>query len=113
MHRLADPRRRRAAQGAAGDGYWGALEELGALGAIPVQERVVFDKKYVSGAGVSAGIDMALTLAGRLRGDDVAQAVQLIIEYAPQPPYSAGSPDSAGPDIVASAQRLLSAQEPT
>ena len=92
--------------------HWGALGELGALGAIPVRERVVFDDKYVSGAGVSAGIDMALTLAGRLRGDDVARAVQLIIEYAPQPPYNAGSPDSAGPEILALAQRLLSDLEP-
>jgi putative intracellular protease/amidase len=91
--------------------HWGALDELGALGAVPVRERVVFDGKYVSGAGVSAGIDMALTLAGRMHGDEIARAVQLIIEYDPQPPYGAGSPAAAGPETVALAERMLSAEE--
>jgi transcriptional regulator GlxA family with amidase domain len=80
--------------------HWLALEELGQLGATPVSERVVFDEKYVTAAGVSAGIDMALTLVGQIAGDDVAQAIQLMIEYDPQPPYAAGSPDHAPAEIV-------------
>jgi putative intracellular protease/amidase len=80
--------------------HWLAMGELGQLGAIPVTERVVFDGKYVTAAGVSAGIDMALTLAGRIAGDETAQAIQLGIEYDPQPPYDAGSPDRAPAEIV-------------
>jgi transcriptional regulator GlxA family with amidase domain len=66
--------------------HWLALGELGQHGAVPVSERVVFDGKYVTAAGVSAGIDMGLTLAGRIAGDEAAQAIQLGIEYDPQPP---------------------------
>jgi putative intracellular protease/amidase len=80
--------------------HWLALGQLGQHGAVPVAERVVFDGKYVTAAGVSAGIDMALTLAGRIAGDETAQAIQLGIEYDPQPPYDAGSPNSAPPAIV-------------
>ena len=81
--------------------HWLALDELGQLGATPVTDRVVFDGKYVTAAGVSSGIDMGLTLAGRIAGDQVAQAIQLMIEYDPQPPYDAGSPDRAPAEIVA------------
>jgi putative intracellular protease/amidase len=81
--------------------HWLALEQLAELGAIAVEERVVFDGKLVTGAGVSAGIDMALALAARIAGDDVAQAIQLGIEYDPQPPFDAGSPRSAPAEIVA------------
>jgi len=81
--------------------HWLALDELGELGAIPVAERVVWDGKYVTAAGVPAGIDMGLALAGRVAGDDAAQAIQLMIEYDPQPPYDAGSPDKAPAQIVA------------
>ncbi len=81
--------------------HWLALEQLRALGAEPVQERVVFDGNIVTAAGVSAGIDMALALAERIGGRAVAQAIQLGIEYDPQPPLSAGSPQSAPPEIVA------------
>jgi len=80
--------------------YWMSLGQLGQYGAIPVAERVVFDGKYVTAAGVSSGIDMGLTLAGRIAGDQTAQAIQLGIEYDPQPPYDAGSPDSAPVEIV-------------
>ena len=80
--------------------HWMALGELGRLGATPVSERVVVDGKYVTAAGVSSGIDMGLALAGRIAGDDVAQAIQLMIEYDPQPPYDAGSPDRAPAEIV-------------
>ncbi len=81
--------------------HWLALEELGRLGAEPVNERVVFDGKLVSSAGVSAGIDMALALAARVAGVEVAQAIQLGIEYDPQPPFDAGSPATAPHAIVA------------
>ena len=80
--------------------HWLALDELGQLGATPVTDRVVFDGKYVTAAGVSSGIDMGLTLAGRIAGDHVAQAIQLMIEYDPQPPYDAGSPDRAPAEIT-------------
>ena len=80
--------------------HWLALEELGRLGAIPAAERVVFDGKLVTAAGVSAGIDMALALAARVAGDEVAQAIQLGIEYDPQPPFQAGSPQTAPGQIV-------------
>lgn len=80
--------------------HWLAYDRLTALGAIATGERVVFDGKYVTAAGVSAGIDMALTLAGRVAGDDVAQRIQLLTEYDPQPPYDAGSPDKAPRELV-------------
>jgi putative intracellular protease/amidase len=80
--------------------HWLALDELRRLGAEPVSERVVFDQKIVTAAGVSAGIDMALALAARIAGDEVAQAIQLGIEYDPQPPFDAGSPAKAPEAIV-------------
>jgi putative intracellular protease/amidase len=80
--------------------HWLALEKLRELGAEPVPERVVFDGKVVTGAGVSAGIDMALALAAKIAGDQVAQAIQLGIEYDPQPPFDAGSPSKAPAEIV-------------
>jgi len=80
--------------------HWAAIEELGALGAEPVRERVVFDGRIVTAAGVSAGIDMALALAARIGGDELAQAIQLGIEYDPQPPFDAGSPHKAPAEIV-------------
>jgi transcriptional regulator GlxA family with amidase domain len=86
--------------GRAATTYWLAFDELRSLGAIPRHERYVFDGKYVTGAGVSAGIDMALALAGRVAGDDAAKRIQLGIEYDPQPPYQSGSPATAAPDLV-------------
>ncbi len=80
--------------------HWLAYEQLRALGAEPVAERVVFDGKLVSAAGVSAGIDMALALAAELAGKTVAQAIQLGIEYDPQPPFDAGSPQKAPAEVV-------------
>ncbi|HEY2537802.1 MAG TPA: DJ-1/PfpI family protein [Solirubrobacteraceae bacterium] len=80
--------------------HWLALERLRELGAEPVSERVVFDGKIVTAAGVSAGIDMALTLVATIAGEEVAQAIQLGIEYDPQPPFDAGSPEKAPTEIV-------------
>jgi transcriptional regulator GlxA family with amidase domain len=82
-------------------GHWLAMDKLRELGADAVSERVVFDGKLVTAAGVSAGIDMALALAARIAGDTVAQAIQLGIEYDPQPPFDAGSPLKAPADVVA------------
>ncbi|MEU2868749.1 DJ-1/PfpI family protein [Streptomyces olivoreticuli] len=81
--------------------HWLHLDELASYGVEPTGERVVTDGKYVTAAGVSSGIDMGLTLAGRIAGDRVAQAIQLLIEYDPQPPYDAGSPEKAPADLVA------------
>jgi transcriptional regulator GlxA family with amidase domain len=80
---------------------WMAMDALAGLGAEPVRERYVFDGKYATAAGVSAGIDMALALAGRIGGDDLARRLQLGIEYDPRPPYDAGSPATAPAEIVA------------
>jgi len=80
--------------------HWLALEELRRFGVEPTGERVVTDGKYVTAAGVSSGIDMGLALLGRISGDFVAQAVQLGIEYDPQPPYDAGAPAKAPADVV-------------
>jgi putative intracellular protease/amidase len=80
--------------------YWLGLERLADYGAEPVNERVVFDGKIVTAAGVSSGIDMALALAGRIGGESLAQTLQLGIEYDPQPPFDAGAPDKAPTDIV-------------
>ncbi|MGW1721588.1 DJ-1/PfpI family protein [Streptomyces sp. NPDC002306] len=80
--------------------HWLALEHLSRFGAEPTEERVVFDGKYVTAAGVSSGIDMGLTLLGRIAGDEHAQAVQLMTEYDPQPPYDAGSPRKAPAHLV-------------
>jgi putative intracellular protease/amidase len=81
--------------------HWSAVETLEKLGARYTAERVVQQGKIITAAGVSSGIDMALTLAGLIAGDDVAKAVQLAIEYDPQPPYDAGSPAKAGAQIIA------------
>jgi transcriptional regulator GlxA family with amidase domain len=81
--------------------HWLAYEELRRLGACPVAERVVFEERLCTAAGVSAGIDMALALAARLAGERAAQAIQLGIEYDPQPPFDAGSPLKAPAEVVA------------
>lgn len=78
-----------------------AHDQLAPLGAVPVGSRVVVDGKYVTAAGVSAGIDMALTLTAEIAGPAHAQAVQLGIEYAPEPRFRAGSPDTAPAAVVA------------
>ncbi len=87
-------------QGRRATSHWLALEELRDHGAEPVAERVVEDGKVLTAAGVTAGIDMALHLVAREVGPEVAQAIQLGIEYDPQPPFDAGSPRSAPPQLV-------------
>lgn len=80
--------------------HWAFLDRLPEFGAEPVKERVVEDGKVITAAGVSAGIDMALTLAARIAGKEVAQAIQLGIEYDPAPPFDAGSPSKASPEVI-------------
>ena len=87
--------------------HWASLDQLADLGARPTLKRVVEQGKVITAAGVSSGIDMALTLAARIAGDDVAQAIQLGIEYDPQPPFKAGSPETAPPHIVARLRERL------
>jgi putative intracellular protease/amidase len=79
---------------------WQAIEQLRALGADALEERVVFDGKLATSAGVTAGIDMALELAAKIAGPELAQAIQLGLEYDPHPPFDAGSPHKAPAEIV-------------
>lgn len=87
--------------------HWAAIDLLEGYGAVPTRERVVFDGNVVTGAGVSAGIDMALTLAAAIAGDDTAKALQLGIEYDPNPPFDCGSPDKASPELIELARGAL------
>ena len=80
--------------------HWCAHQFLAPLGAVPVQARVVADGRFMSGGGVTAGIDMALTVVGELCGRATAEAVQLNLEYAPEPPFAAGRPETAPAEIV-------------
>ena len=80
--------------------HWASYEVLASTGAIPTAERVVERGKIITAAGVSSGIDMALRLTAHLGGDDMAKAIQLSIEYDPQPPFDCGSPAKAGPEFV-------------
>jgi putative intracellular protease/amidase len=81
--------------------HWLELETLARYGARPVERRVVELGKVITAAGVSSGIDMALLLAARIGGDEVAQAIQLSIEYDPEPPFDSGSTAKAPPELVA------------
>ena len=89
--------------------HWAAIDHLALLGAIPVREKVVIDGNIVTGAGVTSGIDFALKLAAILEGEEVARAIQLQIEYDPEPPFDSGSPKSAAPALV---ERLKSRMAP-
>ncbi|MEM6675233.1 MAG: DJ-1/PfpI family protein [Planctomycetota bacterium] len=80
--------------------HWASLERLAEYGAVPTSERVVTSDKYVTAAGVSSGIDMALRYAVRTAGEELAMTVQLGIEYDPDPPFDCGSVDKAPPEIV-------------
>ena len=87
--------------------HWAWSDLLGTFGAIPERRRVVRDGNVFTGGGVTAGIDMALTVIAEIAGADYAQTVQLAIEYAPAPPFDSGMPDSARPEIVAAARKRL------
>ena len=91
--------------------HWIAYDQLAALGAHPTGRRVVREGKVITAAGVSSGIDMALTLSGIISGPEVAQAIQLGIEYDPQPPFDAGTPDKAPPEIFELVSQMMRANE--
>jgi len=88
--------------------HWASQDFLATLGAVPTQGRVVRDGNVFTGGGVTAGIDFALTLVGEMCGADVAQAIQLQIEYAPDPPFNAGSPETAPAAVIDKARAHLS-----
>ena len=87
--------------------HWASFHLLPYFGAIPVDERVVIDGAWVFAAGVTAGIDGALRLAAELRGDQAAQAIQLHMVYAPEPPFDSGTPEMAPPAILEQARRSV------
>jgi len=85
--------------------HWSSHDLLASLGAVPVSARVVRDGNLFTGGGVTAGIDFALTIAAEVAGPEAAQAIQLQIEYAPAPPFSAGTPDTAPAAVLDAARR--------
>jgi len=87
--------------------HWSAFHLLPFFGAIPVNDRVVVDGAWISAAGVTAGIDGALRLAAELRGDEAAQAIQLHMVYAPEPPFNSGTPETAPAAILEEARRSV------
>jgi transcriptional regulator GlxA family with amidase domain len=86
--------------------HWLSVDWLAALGAVPVGERVVRDGKYVTAAGVSAGVDMGLILAAAIADQRTAEAIQLLLEYDPEPPFESGSVDTAPAAIVTTMRAL-------
>ena len=93
--------------------HWAQRDMLPLFGATPVAERVVVDRNRITGGGVTAGIDFALTLTAMLRGEDHAKAVQLSLEYDPHPPFASGTPEQADPAILAAVQRRTDRLVPT
>jgi cyclohexyl-isocyanide hydratase len=89
--------------------HWAWTDLLVPLGAIPTKGRVVRDGKFMTGGGVTAGIDFALTMVAELAGRDAAESIQLSIEYAPAPPFDSGSPDTARPEILAAVRAKMTA----
>ena len=88
--------------------HWAARDLLASLGAEPVNARYVEDRNRITGAGVTAGLDFGLYLASRVRGDETAQFVQLLIEYAPDPPFNAGTPETAPESVRSSVGTFVS-----
>jgi cyclohexyl-isocyanide hydratase len=90
--------------------HWTVRDMLPMFGAEPVNERVVTDRNRITGGGVTAGIDFALTIVARLRGEDEAKSLQLLCEYAPEPPFDTGTPERTTPEIAARARAVLDEQ---
>lgn len=93
--------------------HWGWRHMLPLFGAIPDEARVVRDGNIFTGGGVTAGIDFALVVAAELAGEAFAQSIQLMIEYAPAPPFNAGRPETAPPEILALARERMDALMPS
>lgn len=87
--------------------HWAAYEALEALGVQAERSRIVVDRNRISGGGVTAGLDFGLTLLAQLRGETTAKVTQLMMEYDPHPPFAAGTPDTAGPQITKLAMDVL------
>jgi cyclohexyl-isocyanide hydratase len=87
--------------------HWAAREVLRVFGAEPVTQRVVVDRNRITGGGVTAGIDFGYVLLAAMRGEEIAKITQLAMEYDPQPPFNAGSPETAGPEITKAALATL------
>lgn len=87
--------------------HWYPREMLKKFGAIPSDDRVVFDRNRASGGGVTAGMDFALQLAGKWGGDAAGRLIELMIEYAPEPPYNTGRPELADAETLAAARQFL------
>jgi len=81
--------------------HWSAMQDLAAFGAIPTPSRVCIDRNRITGGGVTAGIDFALTLTAILTSRVTAEMIQLILEYNPAPPFDSGSPETAPPGVLA------------
>ena len=94
-------------QGYQATSHWSARDKLPLFGAMPVAARVVRDRNRISGGGVTAGIDFGLVLLAELLGEDVAKMSQLALEYDPAPPFEAGTPEKAGPEIMGKMQEWL------
>lgn len=92
--------------------HWGMRDNLRAMGVDVVAERVVFDGRIVTGAGVSAGIDMALALTARAHDERTAKALQLLIEYDPRPPFDSGTPAAASASTLRLAARMALGDAP-
>jgi transcriptional regulator GlxA family with amidase domain len=90
--------------------HWLEVDALKEYGATPTERRVVVQGKVMTAAGVSSGIDMALTLAAKIAGDEFAKTIQLLIEYDPQPPFDSGSTSKAPPEIVANLREMAAAR---
>ena len=92
--------------------HWGFRDNLRAMGIEVVADRVVWEGNHISGAGVSAGIDMALALTERVHGRELAESLQLVIEYDPQPPFDSGAPTKADASTLRLALRVLLGDRP-
>lgn len=87
--------------------HWAAIDRLSKWGAEPIKKRIVEFGKIITAAGVSAGIDMALTIAAKISGEHVAKTLQLGIEYDPEPPFDSGSPEKADPELLESLRKRM------
>jgi cyclohexyl-isocyanide hydratase len=94
-------------QGRCATSHWVTRDLLSRFGAVPVAQRVVRDEHVLTGAGVTAGLDFALTLAAEIAGTAHAHKIQLVAEYDPDPPFDAGSPERAGPETTGALREML------